>query len=305
MFPVRYKKSGNTPDTMFCIETGSLKLELEVVRVDSLFQHEEILPHVANKLILEFRNWVNLQNPIIVDEDYIILDGNHRAFAFKKLKFKYISVCKVDYFNEATQLRYWFRLLRRVESFESLKQIINDMNGSFREVRDKEALRKALENNNLSCGIQQGNLYASVSFNEKIVNDAVSAYDVLEKIQGKLLQNGLKIEYIPCQSVHESKFCNELKNGEVIIWTPQITKEMVVNAVKKGKKFAPKTTRHLIPARPLTVNVPIHWFKEDISLEEINKRFSEFLERKNLRRFGPGQVVDGRYYEEELFVFSD
>jgi hypothetical protein len=290
---------------MFCIETGSLKLELEVVRVDSLFQHEEILLHVANKLVFEFKNWTNLQNPVIVDKNHIVLDGNHRVFVFKKLKFKYISVCKVDYFNEVTQLRYWFRLLGGIESLESLKQIINDMNGSFREVSDREALRKALENNNLSCGIQQGNFYASISFHEDVVNDAISAYNALEKIQGKLLQNGLKIEYIPCQSVHESKFCDELKSGEVIIWTPQITKEMVVDAVKKKKRFAPKTTRHLIPARPLNVNVPTYWFKEDISLEEINKRFLKLLERKNLRRFGPGQVVDGRYYEEELFVFFD
>ena len=290
---------------MFCIETGSLKLELEVARVDSLFQHEEILPHVANKLVFEFKNWTNLQNPVIVDKNHIVLDGNHRVFVFKKLKFKYIPVCKVDYFNEVTQLRYWFRLLGGIENLESLKQMINDMNGSFREVSDREALRKTLGNNNLSCGIQQGNFYASISFHEDVVNDAVSAYNTLEKIQGKLLQNGLKIEYIPCQSVHESKFCDELKNSEVIIWTPQITKEMVVDAVKKKKRFAPKTTRHLIPARPLNVNVPTYWFKEDISLEEINKRFLKFLERKNLRRFGPGQVVDGRYYEEELFIFFD
>lgn len=290
---------------MFCIETGSLKLELEVVRVDSLFQHEEILPHVADKLIFEFKNWTNLQNPVIVDKNYIVLDGNHRVFVFKKLKFKYISVCKVDYFNELTQLRYWFRLLGRIESLETLKQMINDMNGSLREVSDREALRKALENNNLSCGIQQGNFYASISFHEDVVNDAVSAYNALEKIQAELLQNGLKIEYIPCKSVHEGKFCDELKNGEIIIWTPQITKEMVVDAVKKKKRFAPKTTRHLIPARPLNVNVPTYWFKEDISLDEINKRFLKLLERKNLRRFSPGQVVGGRYYEEELFVFFD
>ncbi|UCF84994.1 MAG: hypothetical protein JSV50_05010, partial [Desulfobacteraceae bacterium] len=61
-----------------------MRLELEVVRLESLLQHEETLPQVANKLILEFRNWVNLQNPIIVDKNHIILDGNHRAFAFKK-----------------------------------------------------------------------------------------------------------------------------------------------------------------------------------------------------------------------------
>ena len=290
---------------MFCIETGALKLELEVVLVESLLQHEEILPHVAKELILEFRNWVNLQNPIIVDKNHIVLDGNHRAFAFKKLKFKYISVCKVDYFNEATQLRYWFRLLTNISNLDRLSKIVEDMNGSLRQVKDGETLRKTLENDNFSYGIQQGNLYASVSFNENTVNDAVSAYDVLEKIQNRLIEESTKLEYIPCQSVYESNFCDELKNDEIVIWTPRITKEMVVDAAKKEKKFAPKTTRHLIPARPLNVNVPIYWFKEDVSLERINKRFSDFLETKNLKRFGPGQVIDGRYYEEELFVFFD
>jgi len=42
------------------------------------------IPHHADELILEFRNWANLQNPIIVDENHMVLDGHHRAFVFKK-----------------------------------------------------------------------------------------------------------------------------------------------------------------------------------------------------------------------------
>ena len=290
---------------MFCIETGRLKLELEVVRVDSLFQHEEILPHVANRLIFEFKNWANLQNPIIVDKSNIVLDGNHRVFVFKKLKFKYISVCKVDYFNEATQLRYWFRLLGRIENLDYLRQIVADMKGRLQQVNDKEALKKALDRNSFYCGIQQGDYCAFISFGDDRVMDAVSAYDVLETIQNRLIEKGINLEYIPCQSAYERKFCDKLKKDEMMIWTPQITKEMVVDAAINEKIFAPKTTRHIIPSRPLNVNVPLHWFKEELSLEAINKRFSEFLETKNLKRFGPGQIIDGRYYEEELFVFYD
>jgi hypothetical protein len=80
---------------------------------------------------------------------------------------------------------------------------------------------------------------------------------------------------------------------------------MVVASATKGDVLPPKTTRHLIPARPLNVNVPVRWFKEDLSLERINQRFSKYLENKSIRHFGPGQVIDGRYYEEELFVFYD
>jgi hypothetical protein len=45
--------------------------------------------------------------------------------------------------------------------------------------------------------------------------------------------------------------------------------------------------------------------KEDVSLEEMNRRFLQFLEAKEVTRLPPGQVINGRYYEEELFVFLD
>jgi hypothetical protein len=290
---------------MFCIETESLRLRLEVAPVGCLLEHEKTLPHQAEKLILEFRNWTKLQNPIIVDENNIVLDGNHRTYVFKKLNFKYIPVCKIDYFHEATRLRYWFRLLGRIESVDLIKEIVEEMKGTFRKVTDKETLKAILECNALSCGIQKAQYFALIEFQEEMVNDAVSAYDLVERIQEKLLERGIELEYIPCQFAHERDFCDELSDDDLIIWTPQITKDMVIDAAKQKRPFAPKTTRHLIPARPLNVNVPTRWFKEDISLEEINKKFFDFLDKKELKRFGPGQVIDGRYYEEELFVFFD
>jgi hypothetical protein len=80
---------------------------------------------------------------------------------------------------------------------------------------------------------------------------------------------------------------------------------MVVQAAKEERLFAPKTTRHLIPARPLNINIPTAWLKEDVALEDVNERFMEHLKAKGLRRLAPGQVISGRYYEEELFVFYD
>ena len=80
---------------------------------------------------------------------------------------------------------------------------------------------------------------------------------------------------------------------------------MVVDAASRGKVFAPKATRHLVAARPINVNVPVRWFREDVPLEAMNERFERFLRSKQIRRFGPGQVINGRYYGEEVFVFYD
>ena len=290
---------------MFSIETKSSVLKLEVVPVDSLLLHEKILPHLSERLILEFRNWANLQNPIIVGNNHIVLDGHHRAYAFRKLNFKYIPVCKIDYYHHDTQLRYWFRLLERAESMELVKKLIHGMDGTLRQVDGKDAMIKRLKENRFSFGIQKRDFFALISFKKDVVNDAVSAYDRLEEIQEKLVDKGMNLTYVPCKSVHKDEFREKMQDHEMVIWTPQITKDMVVAATDEKKVFAPKTTRHLIPARPVNVNIPTHWFKENISLEEINTRFVDFLKTKKIRRFSPGQIIYGRYYEEELFAFYD
>jgi hypothetical protein len=290
---------------MFSIETGTFRLNLEVAPVKALCPHEQIIPEVARKLVLEFRNWVHLQNPIIVDENDIVLDGNHRIFAFRKLAFRFIPVCRIDYFHKNAQLRYWFRLLGRVDRLEAVTHIIQELGGTVESLSDKETLRARLELEHLCCGLQRGNFFGLIIFPPEVVNDAVSAYTVLERIQERLIRDGIGVEYIPCQPVCDGAFCEDIERGEIILWTPQITKEMVVDAARQGKVFTPKATRHLIPARPLNVNVPIHWFNENVSLEAINERFEIFLREKRIRRFGPGQVISGRYYEEELFIFFD
>lgn len=290
---------------MFSIETESLRLEMEVVPVQSLFIHERILPPIAAQLTLEFKNLANLENPVIVDRNGIVLDGNHRTYVFKQLDFKYIPVCRIDYFHRDTQLRYWFRLLGNMKHRGLIRKVVEELGGSLHELADRESMERMLEEDCHCCGVQQGNSFATITFSEDRVDDAVGAYDLLEKIQNRLTKKGVVVDYVPCQHVRDDEFCEALRDHEIVIWTPQITKEMVVEAARQKKVFPPKSTRHLIPARPLNMNIPTHWFQENVTLEEINNRFSRFLEGKGMRRLSPGQVIDGRFYEEELFVFFD
>jgi hypothetical protein len=172
-------------------------------------------------------------------------------------------------------------------------------------VRDKAALEKIMEENFACCGVQHRGVFGVLVFDQEAVGDAVRAYDLIEGLQSRLVEEGVTVEYIPCQYAHKGEFCECLTEEEVILWTPPITKEMVVEAARQERLFAPKTTRHLIPARPLQINVPTAWLREEVSLEVVNRRFMEHLRAKELRRLAPGQVISGRYYEEELFVFYD
>jgi L-serine kinase (ADP) len=290
---------------MYRIQTDTLELQLEMVPVTSLVPHEAVIPRAVSGLILEFSNWTNLQNPVIVDKNCMVLDGHHRFFVFKALNFKYIPVCRIDYLNDATQLRYWFRLLENVSGPVDLQAVIMEMEGTLGAVAEKGDFERLMREDPLCWGIQGIDSFWIVRFKRETVYDAVSAYAVLERCQTRLVEKGMDLRYVPCQNVTECDAFDELKDGRVVIWTPRISKAMVIEAVMQGKKFAPKATRHLVPARPINVNVPTRWLKEDISLDEINRRFVALLEKKKMKRFGPGQIVNGRYYEEELFVFYD
>lgn len=288
---------------MYCIKTNKLILKLEIVPVAMLLQHEQILPHKANRLTYEFKNLAHLQNPIIIDEDHVVLDGNHRTHVFKTLNFKYIPVCKIDYLNDHTKLRCWFRLLGHIPHIRTIKKMFESFGCCTHTVPDKFALIKALEANTNACGVQGTDCFLLIDFPESLSQDAVAAYDLLQQIQQQLISMKISLDYIPCNAVHKEQFCRQLNTNEAVVWTPRLTKKTVITCAKKKKIFAPKTTRHVIPTRPINVNVPGYWLKENISLKEVNQKFDIFLQKKQVRRFGPGQVIDGRYYEEELFVF--
>jgi hypothetical protein len=289
---------------MYTINTGDFIMNLEVVRVELLQEHEETLPHVADSLSLEFKNWAHLHNPIIIDENHIVLDGNHRTFVFKKLGFKFISVCRIDYFSDNVGLRYWFRILTGIKNADSIGQIVREAGIVLDPVNSREELAAALKKNPLASGLEHGDFRAVVRF-PNITRDAVSAYEATERLQEIIVNHGAEMQYVPCQSVSDEGFCEQIEKNTLVLWTPHITKDMVVEAARCGRVFTPKATRHLVAARPINVNVPIRWFRENVSLREINERFEEFLRKKEMRRFPPGQVINGRYYGEEVFVFFD
>ncbi len=288
---------------MYQLKSKKLCLTLEIVHVASLLQHEQILADKANRLVFEFRNLASLQNPIIVDDNHVVLDGNHRTYVFNQLKFKYIPVCKIDYFDETTKLRCWFRLLGNISNLEIIQSGFVSAGCRIFPVENKAALQNAMDANPGACGLQCMQQFFLVEFPNIISHDAVAMYDLLQEIQQELTSSDVSLEYVPCNTVHKNDFCQMLTNKNVVLWTPRLSKQTIVSSAKKNKIFAPKTTRHVLPARPLNVNIPGYWLKEKVSLDEINQRFEQHLRVKQVKRFAPGQVIDGRYYEEELYVF--
>ena len=86
----------------------------------------------------------------------------------------------------------------------------------------------------------------------------------------------------------------------------KVKKQEVIDLAIQNQVFTPKATRHKLPARPLSVNVPLSLLRnKDISLEKATQRLSRHLKKKTVKRQDQGAEWMGRKYDEVLYIFSN
>ena len=93
--------------------------------------------------------------------------------------------------------------------------------------------------------------------------------------------------------------------ANLAIALPVFRKEEIRDFGLEGRLLPHKVTRHVIPSRPLAVDIPLTLLRNaTISRQEADGRLSELLARRRIDRKPPGSFVEGRRYDEELLVFS-
>ena len=94
------------------------------------------------------------------------------------------------------------------------------------------------------------------------------------------------------------------RKTDAIVTLPRIDKALVREAGLSGRLLPHKVTRHVIPARPLSVNVPLDMLTGgDSTLKEANEEFVSSLRTRRMTQRPSGAVIESRRYEEETFIF--
>jgi len=293
----------------YVIQAPAAVLKITLVEVDKLYIHEEIIPRILSWLAEKIVKDGVFKDPIIVDEKtLVVLDGMHRVAAAKELGFKYIPVCLVDYDNPNIGLYAWGRVVRVKEA---ARAAYKDPDSAERAIRDSlsllgyrlvrvaslEAGREALARRELSALLvfPSGFLGAKAA-----TRDIKLIYDGIKRVEQVLENRGFEVGYYT-----ESDAVDLVSKGEAVaaLIPPTITKDEVRSVALRGEVFIHKATRHVIPARPLGIDVPLDWLTGRYSLEEARKMLVDHLSRRKIKRLPPGTVLDRRY-EEELYVFE-
>ena len=281
---------------MYLISHPRLELEIKLEEIKKLYIHEEIIPEIVEWLSGEIKRDM-YKHPVIVDkETLVVLDGMHRVAALQHLGYKLIPVCLVNYNNPSITVGSWFRTIENGQKTgENVRKDLEESGYNLQEIADNELKRKMYDRE-IIIGIVTSRKCYGISGK---IESIKGIYEYIKQLERNLRSVGYKIGYET-----ESDAVNKVKSGKALaaITVPRITKRDVVTAALSREVFVHKSTRHVIPARPLFVNVPIEWLNMD--LKEANKLLLEHLSKKKLRRLPPGQTLDRRY-EEELYVFSD
>ncbi len=281
------------------INTPQLRMEIRFLSVDSLYTHEETIPSALNQLQKELLEEQILKHPIIVDiETNVVLDGMHRVAALKNLHCEIVPVCLVNYQNPAIELYAWYREFDGDFSYKSLLDGVITK-GRYKQIQQssKQAY-ETVNTRNAMAALAIGK--TAVLFAPQDSLPIKKIYDKIAEVEVVAQQIGFEIIY----STEADALASLQSEKRPVLIVPSLTKEEVVESALQHILFAHKTTRHVVPARPLFTNVPLSWLKE-VNLEEANQQLFTHLKSKQITKKEPGSVIDGRRYEEHTYLFTD
>ena len=287
---------GSSGHLGFTLETPLISLEIALEELAHLHIHEEIIPEKMLELVAKMPGDGVFIHPIIVDSrNLVVLDGMHRVAAAKEIGFRYIPVCFVDYSNPHIRIGCWYRM------FESLR------GASEAEVAFmREGMTPTPQPYEVAHSLVEGRKAITAAFSKgwslaatAQAGDIKERYDAIKRVENHLKKAGHRMSYSTDRDALSKIVADEYQTG---LMTPTVTKREVVETALAGKVFSQKTTRHIIPARPMNVNIPIAWLRGDMGLEEANTQLRDHLASRGIEKLPPGQILDRRY-DEELYVF--
>ena len=271
------------------INSSTLSFRITLIDIDDLRPHEEIIEQLVTELAKSIQNQAEVRDPLIVDErSLVILDGMHRYNALKKLGCRHAPACLVEYDDQRIAVGAWFRFFN-VNDPDSLAK------ATLEALNQKHEQTKRSPQNLLRFAIitKQSNFALTVE------SDRLAKSQLAVKIERYISGQGQYCEY-GADDTAEQRLNS---NANMVIPVPIFSKTEIRETATAGRLLPHKVTRHIIPSRPLGLNVPLDLLV-NYTREEASEKLDHFLSSRHVDRKPPGSVVDGRRYQEELLVFE-
>ena len=279
---------------------------LQVVPIADVLVHEGVVERQVDRIADYVQHDGVMKNPIVVAEvedegnhkgRYIVLDGMHRVQAMSRLGCRDILVFVSDYWSSQIRLSSWDALLLDpVDLPAVLKELFPDGQIKVSSARTQGQARERVYGRDIAMAFAEPN--GKVTGIRVAHGDGTSLsriVEVLTQIESKFDELGTRIVYMPSS---KSEIDHGAQQGTTLFMRPLFSKQEVLQRTLAGKLFPRKSTRFLVPERPLRVDFHLTVLQADLDLATKNQ-----LLDAHLHWCWENNKV--RYYPEPVFVFGD
>ena len=274
------------------INSGKIPILLSLKRIQELKPHEETVATDLRRIVTTLERDPILRHPVIADSATgAVLDGTHRLAALLQLGCKTIPTALIDYQNPLVGVDRWFRVITGERLNDFMKRV-EDRNTPV-PMSASQSDRNLLSRLSYATLCDQSECFTFGSGIQGALAACRNAFEIEEIARN----NHLKISYV------DNDDLTELSKNAFLMSTIRVEKSEVVESCVSHKLFPPKSTRHLIPSRPLGLGVPLAMLKNK-NHAEAQSAFVQHIRSKHIRQLPEGSKVGSRRYLEEVFLFE-
>lgn len=266
---------------------------IEILSIEEPRPHEEtsgqLVPIMKQRLLATGY----FMDPIILDSSTkTLLDGMHRFATYKEFGAGAVPVYLTEYKDSSIKVSRWARIARGVAK-ETIKLVLEEFD--VEEIGNiHDGIKFLKERGRDFALITKERCYVSKNASD----NKVEAYGCLRKFE-----DVMRIRCKSFEVISDSRIRENLDGDSLILLPAPIKKDDVVYAARSQNLFPNKSTRHLIPYRPMNVRIPLSLLTEESSIEEKNTRLEQLISKmscKVMRGFMRGD----RRYEEPVVIYE-
>lgn len=255
-------------------------LALKLVEIEALHLHEETIEEIVDALRREWETTSTIQHPIMVDENTrVVLDGTHRLETLKRMGCTLIPACLVDYENPSIEVKSWIRLASSAsDTMSDPPRDLADWGYRFEQVPAATLTRQLRRRAAIGMRTREDS-YVLPQLREPI--EAI--YATVKALEHDFRSNGYHVRYAASHAPSR-------RRGHAAIIPPRVSKRDILTVALRGDVFPHKSTRHVFPARTLSVNVPVEWLR--LPVDKANRLFLRALSAKRCTSVRRPQAAD-------------
>lgn len=232
------------------------------------------------------------RDPILIDaKTKLALDGMHRIKSLHSMRAKRAVCAEYDYLDDAVKLERWLRTII-APSQKLVSMIVEEF-----EMRSCRSFKRAIQS------VERGKeRIALLSYKESFVGgnhwSVREIYRKIGEIDTFCERNRIELQF----STESDKLKMFSSESVMMIFPPKLSKTEVLSMAKQNELLPYKTTRYVVPVRPMGVHFPISRLKHS-SLSECQEELDKIVNFSKVVLEKRNSWYEGRKYSERIAIF--